>query len=234
MWPVLCKKDSLSAYLQCKLINPIADTGHRVPVIYILPFARLHALQRHINWIQPIQIFGATPAKSALGQTQKNRMQKTKMVKLSKSFLIKQKLEGTPPSGKNSHFYRSRVWSLSLLIFNSLKWLTQPCCLCGSDCRRCNQILFCGLFCWCPTYALMMAFGCWKGLKALQEQLELNRGWGKLSGVVLSSITNSISLLQGNEEPPPYILSIRCHSFWCNIAFKTNFSFCKLFLQPSL
>ena len=43
----------------------IANTAHRVPGIYILPFARLHALQRHINWIQPIQIFGATPAKSA-------------------------------------------------------------------------------------------------------------------------------------------------------------------------
>ena len=54
------------------------------------------------------------------------------------------------------------------------------------------------------TNPLMMAFGCWKGLKALQEQLELNRGWGKLSGVVLSSITNSISLLGGNEGAAPY------------------------------
>ena len=51
---------------------------------------------------------------------------------------------------------------------------------------------------------IMMAFGRWKGLKALQEQLELNRGWGKLSGVVLSSIANSISLLWGNEGAAPY------------------------------
>ena len=153
------------------------------------------------------------------GQTQKNRMQKTKMVMLSKS----KNWRGPRQVGKIPIFIGPESdlcldWSLTHWS-NSLNPVVCVARTVEDVTKSCFVVCYVGVHqCFNDGFWMLERF------ESTSRTIRIEQRLGKIkwSGAFIDCQFYFSSLRKWRGCT---ILSIRCHSFWCNIAFKTNFSF---------